>query len=230
MTPTALQSKPSSTSTDPIAHEIAALASGSSQVLTPPFQQCWLRFLDTSALFWYAHRQFPSRGECVAQLGAKSQQGQGFGLLEVGLWRDFQAHATGRHRVVVEIDAGPITNLGGASTSVFTGLEHRARHYGRVYSHRQTILAFTEDMEAGARYRLLVSASVAIAKQPGLNPYGEVIFTCPKITAYPTVDLGKQIPGLVDGDHLEGLVTSPEGPPGDGHAEWIGSSFEPNVH
>lgn len=172
-----------------LGEEMQALNSPQRIVLTPPYDGGYLRKSftpgDDSPLD-SADRQYPNRGEIVAQLWNKKDVDV-FGWIESGLWRQFKAEATGQHRVLIRIDAGPITQRNGAWTFVRALMPGLKSVYGSVASNSTSYLAFTVNLVKGQWYRLFVMGGVNLFHRRFAPPaYGEIIATFPRITVVPT--------------------------------------------
>lgn len=175
--------------TSPIAWKLQAMQNDAGAPLMPPYQGTYLRrnFRKPNPIFDDAVRQFPQRGEIVAQLWTQ-QSARAFGRLEVGLRRDFTAPGDGSYRVVVQVDAGPITRVRAAAPFVRSFIPGRGGVYGSVGSYRTSYMTYQVDLVKHQSYSLFVMGGVAIANQPGFPPsYGEVIATFPRISLVPNV-------------------------------------------
>lgn len=172
----------------PILQEIQALNSNQSSFVNPPYDGGYLRRNFTpgpNAVFDSADRQYTQRGDIVAQLW-NQRSANAFGLIESGLRKRFKARATGRHHVLVRVDAGPITRLHGAGTFARSFIPGVGGNYGSVASHQTSYVSYIADLTKGKRYTLFVMGGVTIVTRPGLpRAYGEVIATFPHTTIFP---------------------------------------------
>lgn len=173
----------------PVAIELQAIQNDAGAALTPPYQGTYLRrnFRKPNPFFDDAVRHVPQRGDIVAQLWTL-EAANAFGKVEVGLRRDFTAPGSGPYRVVVQVDAGPITRVRAAVPFVRSFIPGRGGAYGSVAPYRTSHVVYPVELVKDQLYSLFVVGGVAIANRPGFPPsYGEVIAAFPRISLLPKV-------------------------------------------
>lgn len=171
-----------------LTQEMSALSHGQGYVLSPPFAggTCGWKSYDPN-FFWSSCRCDARRGEVVIQLG-QTRKARAWGRAESVLWHDLRVSTSGTYRIVVRANAGPITRIGLAGTSVrsFIGGVYGGASKG-ISSYQTQYLVYNVDLQAGRTYRLFCIGTVLINNYFPTWPlsYGEVICSFPQVSAIP---------------------------------------------
>ncbi len=152
-------------------------------VLTPRYDAPWRGIWASSEYYWWAYRHYLHNGQIVVQLGTKKCPAR-TGEIKVAIRKDFTARTTGTHALVFQMDAGPITSIQGAMPDAYAHLAGGRVHDFNLASNRTSYPSFREFLVRDRRYSVWVAGKVKIYPT-NLRPYGEMIFTCPKIRVIP---------------------------------------------